>query len=120
MVKRDIRDYLNDILTHIDLACSFVEGMTFEEFENDDKTMLALTRALEIIGEATKQIPLTIRQQYPRILWKDIAGMRDKIAHVYFGISLEVVWSTIHEDLPKLRPVIQAILDKIQASEEIF
>ncbi len=75
MVKRDIRDYLNDILIHIDLACSFVEGMTFEKFENDDKTVLALTRALEIIGEATKQIPLAMRQQYPEIIWKDIAGM---------------------------------------------
>ncbi len=113
MVKRDIRDYLNDILTHIDLAYSFVEGMTFEEFENDDKTILALTRALEIIGEATKQIPSAIRQQYSEIIWKDIAGMRDKIAHVYFGISLETVWSTTQEDLPRLKPVIQAILDEM-------
>ncbi|MGB3299649.1 MAG: DUF86 domain-containing protein [Phormidesmis sp.] len=118
MVKRDIRDYLNDILIHIDLAQRFVKGITFEEFEDDDKTILALTRALEIIGEATKQIPLATRKQYPKVIWKDIAGMRDKIAHVYFGINLETVWSTTHEDLPKLRPVIQAILNDLQASEE--
>ncbi|PZO58301.1 MAG: DUF86 domain-containing protein [Phormidesmis priestleyi] len=118
MVNRDIRDYLNDILIHIDLAHSFIEGMAFEEFKDDDKTVLALTRALEIVGEATKQIPLTIREQYPKIIWKDIAGMQDKIAHVYFGVSLETVWRTAHEDLPELRPVIQSILDEIQASEE--
>ena len=118
MVKRDIRDYLNDILTHIDLAEAFVEGMTFAEFRRDDKTILALTRALEIIGEATKQIPLSIREQYPEVVWKDITGMRDKIAHVYFGIDLDIVWGTTHENLPALRPTIQAILEEVQAAEE--
>ncbi len=70
MVKRDIRDYLNDILIHIDLARSFIESMTFEEFENNDKTVLALTRALEIIGEATKQIPSNTREQIPKLFGK--------------------------------------------------
>lgn len=118
MVKRDIRDYLNDILIHIDLAQRFVEGITFDEFQDDDKTILALTRAVEVIGEATKQVPLTSREQYPHISWKNIIGMRDRIAQVYFGIDLDTVWSTTHEDLPELRPVIQSILDEIQASEE--
>ena len=118
MVKRDIRDYLNDILTHIDLAEEFIEETTFGEFQNDDKTILALTRALEIIGEATKQIPLASREQYPHISWKNIIGMRDRIAHVYFGIDLNIVWRTTQEDLPELRPVIQAILEEVQAAEE--
>lgn len=118
MVKRDIRDYLNDILIHIDLAEEFVKGITFDEFRGDDKTILALTRALEIIGEATKQIPLPIREQYPDVVWKDIIGMRDKIAHVYFGIDLDIVWGTTHENLPVLRPIIQAILEEVQATEE--
>lgn len=118
MVRRDIRDYLNDILTHIDFAFSFVEGITFDEFKNDDKTIFALTRVLEIIGEAAKQIPLAIREQHPRIGWKDLAGMRDKIAHAYFGIDLQTVWDTTHEDLPKLKPVIQAILDEMKTSED--
>lgn len=118
MVKREIRDYLNDILIHIDLAEEFVKGITFDEFQNDDKTILALTRALEIIGEATKQIPSDLRAQYPEIVWRDITGMRDKIAHVYFGINLDVVWSTTHEDLPILRPVIQAILEEGKEASE--
>ena len=60
MAKRDIRDYLNGILTHIDFALSFVERTTFDEFKNDYKTVLALARVLEIIGEAAKQIPITV------------------------------------------------------------
>ena len=91
MVKRDIRDYLDDILTHIDFALSFVEGTTFDEFKNDNKTVFALTCVLEIIGEAAKQIPLTVREQHPDIVWRDLAGMRDKIAHAYFGIDLQTV-----------------------------
>lgn len=118
MVKRDIRDYLNDILIHIDLAQSFIEGMSFDEFRNDDKTILALTRAIEIVGEATKQVPLATRERYPNISWKNLIGMRDRIAHVYFGIDLDIVWSTTYEDLPELRPVIQAILDERRADED--
>lgn len=117
MVKRDIRDYLNDILTHIALAEKFVEGMSFETFKTDDKTILALTRAIEIVGEATKQIPDDLRALYPDIAWQQITGMRNRLAHVYFGIDLEIVWNATHQELPKLQPVIQALLDKLMASE---
>jgi uncharacterized protein with HEPN domain len=117
MVKRDIRDYLQDILTYISLAEQFIEGLTFDELQADDKTTLALTRAVEIIGEAAKQIPTSLREQYPEISWKNLVGMRDRLAHVYFGIDLDVVWSTTKEDLPKLKPVIQAMLNKLIDSD---
>ncbi len=117
MVKRDIRDYLQDILTHISLAEKFIEGFTFGELQTDDKTTLALTRAVEIIGEAARQIPLSLREQYPEISWKDLVGMRDRLAHGYFGIDLDVVWSTTKEELPLLKPVIQAMLNKLIDSD---
>lgn len=119
MVKRDIRDYLNDILTHIDLAETFIQDMTFEEFQNDDKTILALTRAVEIVGEATKQIPAPLREQYSEITWKEVTSMRDRLAHVYFGIDLQTVWDTTLENLPELRPVIQKMLDNLMAAEDL-
>lgn len=111
MVKRLIGDYLEDILTHIDLAQKFIDGMTFEEFEKDDKTILALTRAIEVIGEASKQVPLALRENHPEIAWKDLAGMRDKLAHVYFATKLDVLWDTTQDDLPQLKPVIQTLLN---------
>ena len=117
MVERDIRDYLQDILTHIDFAEEFVEGMSFNDFQNDNKTILALTRALEIIGEATKKIPPSLRDQYPEIVWQEVTGMRDKLAHDYFGVELNIVWNTTREDLPQLKPVVQSMLNRLVASD---
>jgi hypothetical protein len=76
MSKRQIQDYLQDILDAIDAAESFVEGMTFEDFQNDQKTIFAVTRAIEIIGEAAKSIPISWREQYSQVPWKNITGMR--------------------------------------------
>jgi uncharacterized protein with HEPN domain len=115
MTQRDIRDYLQDILNTIDLVESFVANMTFDEFQTDPKTSFAVIRALEIIGEATKNIPSNIRDQYPQIPWKGFAGMRDKLIHAYFGVNIEVVWDTIQQDLPQLRPVIHQILQNSNA-----
>jgi uncharacterized protein with HEPN domain len=79
--------------------------MTFDEFQSDTKTAFAVIRALEIISEATKNIPEPIREQYPEIPWKGCAGVRDKLIHAYFGVNLEVVWETIQQDLPQLCPI---------------
>jgi uncharacterized protein with HEPN domain len=117
VAKRDIRDYLQDILTHIDLAEQFIEGFTFDELRADARTTLALTRAIEVIGEAAKQIPISLREQYPEISWKNLVGMRDRIAHVYFSINLNIVWNTVKEELPSLRPVIQDILNRLTDSD---
>lgn len=113
MTQRDIRDYLRDILQAIDLAESFIANMTFDDFQADAKTSFAVIRALEVIGEATKNIPDSIRSQYPDIPWKGFAGMRDKLIHAYFGVNLAVVGDTIQQDLPQLRPVIARILQTI-------
>jgi uncharacterized protein with HEPN domain len=113
MTQRDIRDYLRDILQAIDLAESFIANMTFDDFQADAKTSFAVIRAIEVIGEATKNIPDSIRSQYPDIPWKGFAGMRDKLIHAYFGVNLAVVWDTLQQDLPQLRPVIAQILQTI-------
>jgi uncharacterized protein with HEPN domain len=83
------------------------------------KTVYALNRALEIIGEATKQIPAQIRDRYPEIPWKKMAGMRDKVIHEYFGVDLKRVWSTVDKDIPRLRPMFEQILkDSEQTGEQ--
>jgi len=113
-MKRDIGDYLEDILNTIDKAENFIEGMTYEEFIKDDKTVFAVIRALEIIGEAVKNIPDDVRKSYPEIPWRDIAGMRDKVIHGYFGVRLDIVWNTVKEELPSLKPTFEKILKELE------
>lgn len=109
-MSRDITDYLNDILDNIAIAQQFVEGLTFEQFDDDPRTTYAAIRAVEVIGEATKSIPDDIRDQYPQVPWRSIVGMRDKMIHQYFGVNNSVLWETIQNDLPALEPIIKAIL----------
>ena len=106
---RDYRLYLKDILAAMDSIESFVEGMSLEQFRLDDKTSSAVIRKFEIIGEAAKHIPEEILKQYPKVPWKEMAGMRDKLIHFYFGADYQLIWVTIKERLPQVKPEIQKI-----------
>ena len=103
-------DYLRDMLENAQRAIHFVNGMNYEVFAKDDKTVYAVIRAVEIIGEAAGNIPEEIRSKYPDIPWRDVKGMRNKLIHQYFGINMEVVWQTIHEDLPMIIAILEDIL----------
>jgi uncharacterized protein with HEPN domain len=107
---RDYRLYVKDIVAAIDSIHEFVAGMDSAAFQADDKTASAVVRKLEIIGEATKQIPETMRQSYPEVPWKEMAGMRDKLIHSYFGIDYGLVWRTINERLPQVKRELERIL----------
>jgi uncharacterized protein with HEPN domain len=106
-------DYLADIHSAIKKVRQFIQGITFEEFTSDDKTVFAVTRGLEIIGEATKRIPPSVRDLYPEVPWREMAGMRDKLTHNYFGVNLIVLWKTATEDLPNVEPAISRIVAEI-------
>jgi len=103
--------YLKDINNAIDSINKFIQGMNFEQFKNDDKTSSAVIRKFEIIGEATKNLPDLIKEKYPQIPWKDIAGMRDKLIHAYSEVDLNLVWKTILKRLPELTSFIDDILE---------
>ena len=105
--------YLTDILECLDAIESFVEGMSFEDFKQDDKTSSAVIRKFEIIGEATKQVPESIKQKYSAIPWKEMAGMRDKLIHFYFGVNYELLWQTTKNRIPQIKPVIRQILQDL-------
>lgn len=109
-MKRDYTLYLQDILDCIEKIDEFVGDMDYEEFVEDDKTSSAVVRKLEIMGEAAKNIPQELRQNYKEIPWSDIAKMRDKIIHFYFGVDHEIVWKVIKERLPVLKPQLKQML----------
>ena len=109
-MKREYRDYLQDMLDSAERALNFVQGMEYDEFFEDDKSNYAVMRALEVIGEAAAKIPEDLRQANPEIPWREITAMRNKLMHEYFGANLEVVWKTVQEDLPIIIPVLHKML----------
>jgi uncharacterized protein with HEPN domain len=110
MKKRENMDYLNDISESIDDAISFINGMTYNDFILDKKTINAVVRSIEIIGEASKHISKSIRDKTPEVPWVEMKGMRNKITHEYFGIDNKIVWDTINNNLPKLKPQIVELI----------
>lgn len=111
---RNYKLYLKDIMAAMDSIETFVAGMDLETFQADDKTASAVMRKFEIIGEASRQIPEEMRQAYPQVPWKEMAGMRDRLIHFYFGVNYRLVWKTIKEDIPKAKSQIQRIPEEKQ------
>ena len=117
-MKRDYGLYVKDILEAIESIESFVGDMDFNEFLNDDKTKSAIVWKIGIIGEATKNVPSTIRNKYKELPWKQMAKMRDKISHLYFGIRYDIIWKVIKENLPAIKPSIENVLNDLKGSEK--
>jgi uncharacterized protein with HEPN domain len=112
-MKRD-KVYLKHILDAISNIEKFMKGVSKEAFSSNIEKQYAVLRGLEIIGEATKSLSEELKTKYPQVPWKEIAGMRDKLIHQYFGVDLELVWETIRKDLPKLKNRVIRILKEIE------
>jgi uncharacterized protein with HEPN domain len=106
--------YLRDIIEAMDDIESFVEGMTFDEFKGDKRTFAACVRNLSIMGEAVKNLPENLKDEHDDIPWREVAGMRDKVIHAYFGVSHEIIWKTIHTRFEEFRKSIEGILSELE------
>jgi len=111
---RDPVDFLKDILESIEKIEKFIKGLEFDDFSKDDKTIYAVLRALEIIGEATKNLPDSLKEEYPEVPWRKMTGTRDKVIHGYFVVDFEVIWRTITKNIPVVKPLIEDILNEIE------
>jgi uncharacterized protein with HEPN domain len=116
-MSRDYSLYLTDILESCEKVRDYLADFTFEEFSADGKTIDAVVRNLEIIGEAVKCVPPEMLLSQPQIEWKRIRRFRDIIAHYYFKVDLKVVWSITQEDLDKLSAAVSLILADIQKGD---
>ncbi|MCB1154305.1 DUF86 domain-containing protein [bacterium] len=110
-MSRDPLAYVQDIIEACHHIRDYTTEMEFEDFENDPKTYDAVARNLEIIGEAVKFIPLEIKQRNPQIPWQLIVGLRNILAHVYFGIDQEILWSIVTDKLDELEAALRPYVE---------
>lgn len=116
-MKRDRRVYLQHILDAIQRVETYLQGVDVETFRRNTLFQDGVIRQIEVIGEATKRLPMTLRTQYAALPWSDMAVMRDKLIHDYFGVDVERVWVTAQDDLKPLASQIRQILADIDDSE---
>jgi len=112
MSKRESIEFVNDIKVAINNINSYIKGLDYKSFLKDNKTMDAVVHNIEIIGEASKNIDLNLKKKYPEVSWKKLAGIRDKIAHFYFGVNYEIVWDFVKNKLPEIKKCVNNIIRK--------
>lgn len=110
MSKRPVDLLLNDICQAIDRIEQYIENLSFDAFSKDQKSVDAVVRNLEIIGEAANRLPDEFKEKYSEIEWYKVVGLRHRIVHEYFGIDLEIIWQILHKDLPELKQKIEEIM----------
>lgn len=111
MSERDTQLLLTDILSSIEKIERYIAHCDREKFLYDEKTIDAVVRNLEIIREATRRLPADFTGQHADIPWPQIAGLRNRIVHDYFGLDLDIIWNVVHDDLPRLKPQVRGLVN---------
>jgi len=109
-MSRDDRLLFEDMVSSCRKIIRYAHGLTFEQFLADEKTFDAILRHLMVLGEAAKLVPTDVRERYPAIPWRRIAGLRDVAIHRYFGLDEEILWDVVEREVPALLPLVEAML----------
>src|SRR3990172_10965528 len=116
--KRDYILFLEDILSAIEKIEMYTKGLKFKKFRENSMAVDAVIRNFEVIGEATKNVPKTVKDKYPDVEWKEAIGFRNVLTHDYFGIDLESVWDTLKNNIPVLKRHIGEVLKSEQKGND--
>ena len=116
-MSRDWTFFLEDIQESCSRVLRYTQGMTFEQFRADDKTYDAVVRNLEIIGEAAKGLPEDVRTMMPDIEWSKATGLRNIVAHAYFGINDEILWDVVQNKIPPMQTAVEGFMEQRRKHE---
>jgi uncharacterized protein with HEPN domain len=114
MPERNLDALMRDILDEIERVERFTENIEYQDFFDDEKTRYAVIRCLEVIGEAVKHFPKSLKQKHPEIEWRKISGLRDILIHEYFKINSKILWDIVQNKIPELKHNIQEMIEKTE------
>ncbi len=113
-MSREYKLYIDDILRSIEKIENYTKNMSYEDFIKSDMSIDAVIRNLEIIGEASKKIPIDIKKRYSEVEWSKITGLRDILIHEYFGVNSKILWDVIANKIPKLKISIKKMSEELR------
>ena len=114
MPKRVPKVLVEEMLEAVSNSLEFVEGETWEAFSTNKLVTSAVIRQLEVLGEAARLLPQSVKEQFPDLPWRAMTGLRNRLIHEYFDVSLSTVWQVLQEELPQLQPQLEELLKSLE------